>query len=1425
MRPHRLTPPAGIARLPGRKELTMSRAFARADRLRRRPRSLERLEDRNLLHGFELLVFSKTAGSRHDSIDEGVAAIEALAAEHDFGVTATEDAAIFNDVDLASFQAVVFLNTTGDVLDGAQQAAFERFVQAGGGYIGVHAAADTEYSWPWYGELVGAYFQSHPHGTANATVRVLDSVHPATAGLPTEWARTDEWYNFATNPRGSVHVLATLDETSYDGGTMGYDHPISWCQEYDGGRSWYTGLGHTAGSYGEALYREHLLGGIEWAAGAVPGDCGATIESNFEKVVLDSNTSNPMELAVANDGRVFFVERGGDVKMFDPVTAGTTTLGHINVYTGNEDGLLGIALDPNFDANQWIYVFYSPPTGAARQHVSRFTLNGSQLDLKSEKVLLQIATQREQCCHSGGSLAFGPDGSLYISTGDNTNPFESNGYAPIDERAGRSAWDAQKSSANRNDLRGKILRILPTDAGGYTIPAGNLFPADGSNGRPEVYVMGNRNPFRISVDSETGWLYWGEVGPDANNDNANRGPRGYDEFNQAREAGNYGWPHFVGNNQAYREFDFATSVSGPAYNPAAPVNNSPNNTGSQSLPPAQAAWIWYPYATSPEFPELGDGGRTAMGGPTYHFDADLVSERKLPGYYDDTVFIYEWSRNWIKEVKLDDSGNVLAINPFLPSLELRRPMDMAFGPDGAIYMIEWGSEFGGNNSDSQLIRIEYLRNARPPVAVASADPSAGPLPLVVEFSSAGSRDGDGGPITYAWDFTTDGVIDSTEANPSFTYTVAGNFTATLTVTDLDGNVALATVPIAAGNSAPVVTLIAPSNGLFYDWGDLITFRTQVYDAEDGNTEDGGIDCGDVTVQLFQGHDTHTHPLTEYQGCIGTIQTPAGHGGDGDDLFLFVEARYTDRGAPGVGPFTGRASAVLQPRRIEAEHFDSQNGIQVEATGDRGGGGENVGFIENNDYLSFAPIDLHGVDAVRYRVASAGAGGTIEMRADSPTGQLLSTATITPTGNWQIYKNVTAPVVDLLGTHELFFVFKGGDGGLFNVNWIEFVRLDDTRPTALDDVYIAQGNAPLTVSGLGILANDFDAQLDPLAARLVTPAGHGDVELNSDGSFTYTPNVGFVGNDQFQYVAEQGVRTNVIPLGSTWRFLDNGSNQGTAWRERVFDDDAWKTGAGQLGYGDSDETTLVSFGPSSTQKYVTTYFRHAFQVDDPSKYASLTLRILRDDGAGIFLNGNLVGYTNLNAGADFDDLANGAINDANEEDFIEFVVDPADLVAGENVLAIEIHQSSRGSSDLSFDLELIGRLQSSTATVYLEVRSPLPGDTNGDNIVDLEDLNNVRNNFGGTGLGDTNGDGDVDLDDLNAVRNNFGSVGPAGFAVRSSAKVATSIVTRSPAPQVANDGVFARDYLFSARLRKPRRDGEAFNSREWDAGVMDWLEKG
>jgi glucose/arabinose dehydrogenase/PKD repeat protein/type 1 glutamine amidotransferase len=1000
---------------------------------------------------FSVLVFSKTAGFRHDSIPAGVTAIQQLGSQNGFSVTATEDANAFTDANLAQYRAVVWLSTTGDVLNPTQQAAFERYIRAGGGYAGVHAASDTEYDWAWYGNLVGAYFNSHP-ANQTATVKVEDKAHASTAHLPDRWSRLDEWYNFRTNPRGKVHVLASLDETTYSpgGGAMGADHPIAWCQNFDGGRSWYTGTGHTQESFGEANFRNHLLGGIRTAAGVTGADCRAALPASFEKVTLDSNTSNPMELDIAPDGRVFYVERDGRLRIIKPDTNTTVTAGTLPVFTGNEDGLLGITLDPNFATNRWVYLYYAPNGGAPRNLLSRFTMNGDTLDVASERVLLTVTTQRNTCCHAGGTMTFDGNGNLYLATGDNTNPFESGGYTPIDERSGRADFDAQRTSGNTNDLRGKVLRIRPQADGTYTVPAGNLFAPGTAQTRPEIYAMGFRNPFRIGVDPKSNTLYVADYGPDAGQANPDRGPGNTVEWNIVGQAGNYGWPYCTGNNTPYRDYTFPSGPSGPAFNCAAPANNSPNNTGLTTLPPAIAATVDYDYDGNPRFPELGGGG-APMAGPVYRYDQNLASDRKWPAYYDGKAIFGEWNQSKMYTMQVGADGKSLVdINQLLPGVSTIRPMDFDFGPDGALYLIEWGSGFGGNNDDSGVYRIDYRTADRAPVAVAAGTPTSGQAPLTVQFSSAGSNDPDGQPITYRWAFG-DGTT-STQANPSKTYTANGNYTAQLTVTDPGVRTGVANVPITVGNSVPAVRLNTPPNGGFFEWGDRVNFGVTVTDPEDGT-----IDCSRVVLQYSFGHDEHAHPIQQYNGCSGAVQTSleSGHGADAN-VFAVLEASYVDNGG-----LVGRSLVRLHPKRKQAEHFTQTGrvagstaggdpGVVREATGDTAGGVQNIGFIEDGDWWSVDPANLSGINQVRLRAASGSVGGRVEVRTGSPTGTLLGTATVPVTGGWQTYADVTTNVSVSNVTQPLYFVARPpagttNGGGLFNVNWTDFVGAGVANP--------------------------------------------------------------------------------------------------------------------------------------------------------------------------------------------------------------------------------------------------------------------------------------------------------------------------------------------------------------------------------------------
>jgi glucose/arabinose dehydrogenase/PKD repeat protein len=688
-----------------------------------------------------------------------------------------------------------------------------------------------------------------------------------------------------------------------------------------------------------------------------------------------------------------------------------------------------------------VYLYHSPASSSTDvNRVSRFTLTGDTLNMSSQVTIIDIPAYRDRTFpepgHTGGYIEFGPDGNLYIGTGDDTPPnLDPNwqGYAPLDWRPGKANLDAARTAGNTNDLRGKLLRIRPSAGGGYTVPAGNLYPQGTAQTRAEIYAMGFRNPFRFSIDPANGWVYLADYGPDRGGPTTNRGPEGLVELNVIKTPGNYGWPFCHGDNQPYAPFNPDTGVVGAKFNCSAPVNNSPNNTGLTSLKPIVAPNMWYGYGTSPTFPELGANGAGPMGGPVYRYNAANPSATKFPPYYDGVHFFYEWTRNYIKEVHFDSASAVTRTNPFLPGGNFVKPMDLEFGPDGSLYLLEWGSNFGGGNNDSGLYRIDYVHGGRSPVAKATGTPTSGNAPLTVQFSSAGTTDPDpGNTLSYQWTFG-DGST-STAANPAHTYTANGNYTAQLKVTDNTGKAAFANVQITVGNTAPVVTITVPPDGGMLNFGDRVSYTVTVSDP-------GGapVDCTKVFVNPALGHDDHQHETTDYPGCSGTISTDllGGHP-DGANLYYVLRARYTDDGgAGGAAPLTGYAQAVLQPKHKQAEYFTSQSGVRVvdQAAAESG---KRIGDISNNDWVAFSPMSLSGITNVSYRVSSPNSGGSIELRADSPTGTLLATTPVPNTGGWDNYQP-TPPVntAALSGTHTLYLVFKGSSASVFDVDSFVF----------------------------------------------------------------------------------------------------------------------------------------------------------------------------------------------------------------------------------------------------------------------------------------------------------------------------------------------------------------------------------------------------
>ena len=524
-----------------------------------------------------------------------------------------------------------------------------------------------------------------------------------------------------------------------------------------------------------------------------------------------------------------------------------------------------------------------------------------------------MPVDRGICCHVGGDIVFDGDGNLYLSTGDDTNPFQSDGYTPIDERVGRNpAFDAQRTAANTNDLRGKILRITPTEGGGYTIPEGNLFEDADPLTRPEIYLMGLRNPFRIEYNLEEGELYVADYSPDAQTANPLRGPAGQGKWFIATEPGNYGWPYCATAELPYVDYDFATGVSGATFDCDNPVNESPHNTGLTDLPPVTQPQVWYSYGLSAQFPELETGGIGPMAGPAYQFDRKATHGRNptaWPEYYDNVPLFYEWTRDYIKEFRLDASRTEVAdINDVLASFDLQNPMDVEFGPNGSLYVLNYGNGFFGQNQPgAELVRIDYLgadrqlrsdrehrgrhherarsahgqlheRRKRPrepeaPLRVGLQRGRQGRLAraqpdLHVHRERRVQRDAQGDRPGWALRDATTSRSSSATRHRSWSSSLRRTAT-----------------------RSPSATRCRSRSAV---------------------TDDQPVDCSRVQVTYILGHDTHGHPLTTAFGCTGTIQTTSGGHDPGANLSGVFVAEYTDDPGDGLPPLSGSDEVVLEP---------------------------------------------------------------------------------------------------------------------------------------------------------------------------------------------------------------------------------------------------------------------------------------------------------------------------------------------------------------------------------------------------------------------------------------------------------------------------------------------------------------------------------
>jgi cytochrome c len=543
--------------------------------------------------------------------------------------------------------------------------------------------------------------------------------------------------------------------------------------------------------------------------------------SRFEKEVIVASCSDPLQMDIADDGRVIFVERKGTVKLWDPTTKSTTTVGDFPSATTGDAGALGLALAPDFSKTGQLYITRVPAQEPGRFLLARFTLTGGKLNNEREILTIPLGQAREQS-HCGGGLAWDPQGNLLIGVGDNMPPQDLPAVHPEDQ--GR---DSRGTAGNTMELRGKILRITPKQDGSYAIPPGN-FMTDATQGRPEIFALGVRNPFRVNCDPKTGFIIWGDVGGNVRTD-LDLGPAGFDEINVTRSAGFFGWPFCSGPNLPWRSFDPKTlKPVGDYFNPDKIINDSKANKGLRELPPAKHPAFYYSNMPAKEWPFVGSGGRSITGGVVYH-KPNTATATCLPEEWEGAYLFGDWMRNWVAALRFDSEGKLTKADRVLTGTTFKRPTDFKIGPDGALYISECGDRWTGN-TESQITRIIYRRGNRPPQAIVRTNLNAGKLPLEITFDAAESRDADGDTLTYSWDFGDGKSGDGNKVMHRFT--TAGQFTVTLSVKDAQGASDKASVTIAAGNEPPQITFATPRDGGFLD-GLELAWQVSATDAEDG----------------------------------------------------------------------------------------------------------------------------------------------------------------------------------------------------------------------------------------------------------------------------------------------------------------------------------------------------------------------------------------------------------------------------------------------------------------------------------------------------------------------------------------------------------------------------------------------------------------
>lgn len=883
-----------------------------------------------------------------------------------------------------------------------------------------------------------------------------------------------------------------------------------------------------------------ILGLIFWSCEQKQTEISKPEPNRFSKQIIKSNLTEPIALAISNTGDVYFCQRKGEIFIYKPKSGLYKKISTflVDEYAGN--GIMGLTLDPNFDYNKRIYVFYIDTS--SNYKLSRFKIEEDTIFKSKEELIFSFPIDHEPGAHNGGTILFDKEGNLLISTGDNTPPWQGNGYPPHEQIEGREMYDALRTAANTNDFRGKILRIKPLDNGKYVIPEGNLFPKNGSQGKPEIYVMGCRNPWRMSIDNKTGYVYWGEVGPDAGLDST-IGPRGYDEINQARNAGNFGWPMFIADNKPYSFVHLLENSPGEKFDITNSINPSKNNTGLKRLPPPQKALIYYPYSESKEFPLVGKAGRTACAGPVYDFMKSKNSTVKFPKYYHDKLFIYEWMRDWVMAVTLDKNGNYKSMEKVLENTPFVHPTHMAFAPDGSLYVIEYGMIWYAQNKEASLSRIIFSEGNRPPVANITCKDTIASTGTKIIFNANKSFDYDGDSILYEWSINNEKSF-SNKKSSAYLFSTPGIYMLQLKCQDSKNFTSSITKKIIIGNTYPKLKINIKGNNKSFYFTNNLNYFIEVFDSEDKTIDSSKIESN--ITYIPQGNDiypmltNHSEAPIERQitenkliaasdckNCHAMSKKSVG------PSFIEISKKYSNdassinvlvskiiKGGAGVwGEHAmsahpqisqndaksmveyifslsetlqsniGKYSKNIKPKGvISAEEFNNKTGwFYITSTySDKGFEGKNsliktetyilknpsikcidsdtmhscttieqqfpkkkyVGGFNENSYLVFKNIDLSSLTSVSIKVNSKFANGVLQIRKNSPKGEIWAQAKITPQKEWDLWETVIVPTVLATETCDLYLMFDKAittndsfEYNMINLDYIKFNNLE------------------------------------------------------------------------------------------------------------------------------------------------------------------------------------------------------------------------------------------------------------------------------------------------------------------------------------------------------------------------------------------------